>query len=65
MIVGNRLAPKDLFGVNLAYNVGCEPRNLDWHDELSAFDVFTNFEPDIIVGSDLVFAIMNALPLSM
>jgi hypothetical protein len=48
-----------------AYNVGCEPRNLDWHDELSAFDVFTNFEPDIIVGSDLVFAIMNALPLSM
>ena len=55
LIVGNRLVPKDLFGVNLAYNVGCEPRNLDWHDELSVFDALTNFEPDIMVGSDLVY----------
>ena len=55
LIVGNRLVPKDLFGVNLAYNVGCEPRNLDWHEELSVFDVSTSFKPDIIVGSDLVY----------
>ena len=55
LIVGNRLVPKELFGVNLAYNVGCEPQNLDWHDELSVFSVSTNFKPDIIVGSDLVY----------
>ncbi|KAL7500030.1 hypothetical protein ACHAWT_009901 [Skeletonema menzelii] len=55
LVVGNRLVPKELFGVNLAYNVRCEPRNLDWHDELSVFDVSTNFDADIIVGSDLVY----------
>lgn len=55
VVVGNRLVPKDLFGVNLAFNVGCQPRNLDWHDELSVFDVSTNFKPDIVVGSDLVY----------
>ena len=53
--VGNRLVPKDLFGVNLAYNVGCEPRNLDWHDELSVFEVSTNFCPHVIIGSDIVY----------
>jgi len=55
LVVGNRLVPKDLFGVNLAFNVGCQPRNLDWHDELSVFDVSTNFKPDLVVGSDLVY----------
>ncbi len=55
VVVGNRLVPKDHFGVNLAYNVGCQPHNLDWHDELSVFDVSTNFKPDIVVGSDLVY----------
>lgn len=57
LVIGNRLVPKDLFGVNLQYNVGgsCEPYNLDWHDELSAFEVSTNFCPDLIIGSDLVY----------
>ncbi|KAL7451554.1 hypothetical protein ACHAWC_003380 [Mediolabrus comicus] len=56
LVIGNRLVPKDLFGVNLQYNVGgCDPYNLDWHDELSAFEVSTNFRPDLIIGSDLVY----------
>jgi len=55
LVVGNRLVPKDLFGVNLAYNVGCDPRNLDWHDELNVFEVSTDFKPDVIVGSDIVY----------
>ena len=61
--IGNRLVPKDLFGVNLAYNVGCEPKNLDWHDELSVFDVSTNFKPDIVIGSDLVYYPNDTEPL--
>lgn len=63
VVVGNRLVPKDLFGVNLAFNVGCQPRNLDWHDELSVFDVSTNFKPDIVVGSDLVYYPDDSEPL--
>lgn len=57
LVIGNRLVPKDLFGVNLQYNVGggCDPYNLDWHDELSVFEVSTNFRPDLIIGSDLVY----------
>jgi hypothetical protein len=63
LVIGNRLVPKDLFGKNLAYNVGCEPYNLDWHDEISVFEASTLFRPDVIIGSDLVYYPDDAEPL--
>ena len=64
LVIGNRLIPKDLFGVNLQYNVGgCDPYNLDWHDELSVFEVSTNFCPDLVIGSDLVYYPDDSEPL--
>jgi len=64
---GDRLVPKDLFGVNLAYNIGTDEtasvRHLDWHDEMGIFRVATDFRPDMIIGSDLVYYPEDTPPL--
>ncbi|KAL7540604.1 hypothetical protein ACHAWF_006730, partial [Thalassiosira exigua] len=63
---GDRLVPKDLFGINLAHNLGKDldsVKNLDWHDELEVFRVANEFCPNVIVGSDLVYYPMDATPL--
>ncbi|KAL7523172.1 hypothetical protein ACHAWF_000409, partial [Thalassiosira exigua] len=63
---GNMLVPKDLSGINLAHNLGGDPdsvRKLDWQDELKVFHIANDFEPDVIIGSDLVYYPMDATPL--
>ena len=71
---GERLVPKDLFGANLAYNVGgsledgstsdaASVRRLDWHDEMGIFKLANKFNPDVIIGSDLVYYPMDTSPL--
>ena len=54
----DRLMPKSLFGQNLAYNVGGDMNlvsNLDWFDEMSAFQTANHFLPDLVIGADLVY----------
>jgi len=64
---GDRLVPKDLFGVNLAYNIGSDAtssvQHLDWHDEMGTLKVASDFRPDVIIGSDLVYYPMDTPPL--
>lgn len=66
---GDRLMAKSLFGRNLAYNIGENEnehsfvKRLDWHDEIGIFKVATDYKPDIIIGSDLVYYPMDTVPL--
>lgn len=71
---GDRLVPKNLFGANLAYNIGSSDSDgnasantsverLDWHDEMSIFKIAHDFRPDVIIGSDLVYYPMDTAPL--
>lgn len=66
---GDRLMAKSLFGRNLAYNIGTDEnenvsvKRLDWHDEMGIFKVATDYKPDVIIGSDLVYYPMDTLPL--
>ena len=66
---GDRLMAKSLFGRNLAYNIGSDEneqtsvKRLDWHDEMGIFKVATDYKPDVIIGSDLVYYPMDTLPL--
>ena len=66
---GDRLMAKSLFGRNLAYNIGSDEnehanvKRLDWHDEMGIFKVATDYKPDIIIGSDLVYYPMDTSPL--
>jgi len=66
---GDRLMAKSLFGRNLAYNIGADEnqlgsvKRLDWHDEMGIFKVATDYKPDVIIGSDLVYYPMDTLPL--
>ena len=66
---GARLMAKSLFGRNLAYNIGSDEnehisvKRLDWHDEMGIFKVATDYKPDVIIGSDLVYYPMDTVPL--
>ena len=66
---GDRLMAKSLFGRNLAYNIGTDEndrasvKRLDWHDEMGIFKVATDYKPDVIIGSDLVYYPMDTVPL--
>jgi len=66
---GDRLMAKSLFGRNLAYNIGADENEhvsverLDWHDEMGIFKVATEYKPDVIIGSDLVYYPMDTIPL--
>ncbi|KAL7536067.1 hypothetical protein ACHAXR_006898 [Thalassiosira sp. AJA248-18] len=71
----DRQVPKDLFGVNLAYNIGSLGSSttgsttassigmLDWHDESGIFKIANEFRPDVIIGSDLVYYPKDTTPL--
>jgi len=61
----DRLVPKNLFGANLAHNVGSETavKHLDWHDQVSVMNVYDEFQPDVIIGSDLVYYLADTPPL--
>jgi len=60
-----RGVPANLFGLNLAYNLGSESevRRLDWHDKANIIQTAEEFRPDIVVGSDLVYEPINTAPL--
>lgn len=67
---GDRLVAKNLFGVNLAYNIGqseehdnTSVKRLDWHDEMGIHKIADDFRPDVIIGSDLVYYPMDTTPL--
>jgi len=61
----DRLVPKNLFGANLAHNLGSQTAvmHLDWHDQFSVMNVYEKFQPDIIIGSDLVYYPQDTPPL--
>ncbi|KAL9182220.1 hypothetical protein ACHAXT_012872 [Thalassiosira profunda] len=62
-----RLVPKDIFRVNLEYNIHADDSasvgRLDWHDEMEIFKTANECEPDVIVGSDLVYYPLDTEPL--
>ena len=66
---GDRLIAKKLFGTNLAYNIGSDEndhasvKRLDWHDEMGIFKLASDYCPDVIIGSDLVYYPMDTVPL--
>ena len=66
--IGDRLVPKNLFGANLLYNIQQSKSEddeeqhtnndvslLDWHDEMSILKIASDYRPDTIIGSDLVY----------
>lgn len=65
----DRLVPKNLFGANLAYNLGpsgssaSAVKRLDWHDTNGVIYAADQFRPDVIIGSDLVYYPMDTPPL--
>ena len=61
----DRLVPKNLFGANLAHNIGSETaaKHLDWHDQFNVMNVYDEFEPEVIIGSDLVYYLADTPPL--
>ena len=61
----DRLIPKNLFGANLAHNIGSETatKHLDWHDQVNVMSAYDEFQPEIIIGSDLVYYLADTPPL--
>lgn len=64
----DRLVPTKYHGLNLEHNVvvsegGARVQCLDWHDRESAILARDSFEPDLIIGSDLVYYPMDVEPL--
>lgn len=61
----DRLVPKNLFGANLAHNIGSETavKHLDWHDQFNVMNVYDEFRPEVIIGSDLVYYLADTPPL--
>ena len=61
----DRLIPKNLFGANLAHNIGSKTaiKHLDWHDQVNVMSVYDEFQPEIIIGSDLVYYLADTPPL--
>ena len=66
----NRLIANKLFGSNLIYNVqqskeltNASVERLDWHDEMNVMKIASNFSPDTIIGSDLVYYPIDIIPL--
>ena len=69
--IGDRLVPKNLFGANLLYNIqqsksddeddeeqhtnNNQIQQLDWHDEMGILKIASDYRPDTIIGSDLVY----------
>ena len=61
----DRLVPKNLFGANLVHNIGSETavKHLDWHDQFNVMNVYDEFRPEVIIGSDLVYYLADTPPL--
>lgn len=63
---GDRVMPNNLFGANLAHNIGLDAdttvRHLDWHDEAGIVATADEFRPEVIIGSDLVYYPMDTTP---
>lgn len=71
-----RLVPTKFHGMNLEYNVvknninrgnggkiEATVQRLDWHDLDSAVSARNAFRPDLIIGSDLIYYLMDVEPL--
>ncbi len=64
----DRLVPTKYHGLNLEHNVAtaasvARVQCLDWHDRESAILARDSFQPDLIIGSDLVYYPMDVEPL--
>ena len=61
----DRLVPKNLFGANLAHNIGSATavKHLDWHDQFKVMNVCDEYQPEVVIGSDLVYYLADTPPL--
>ena len=61
----DRLVPKNLFGANLAHNIGSATavKHLDWHDQFNVMNACDEYQPEVVIGSDLVYYLADTPPL--